>query len=126
MVINRGLRIRVRNRVLSFKENSLNSLEILFELFDHFDHSLLDLFLDQRSLKHNIEKLDDFKTIDQILRVIQRLNDDRCNSSFELFDLLSEDVKLVLELLHIGVHYVVAQVGKSLAGHHELIVNLLD
>jgi hypothetical protein len=126
MVVDWCLGLWLRDNVLAFDIDSPNSLQILFEFLDQLDDPFFDLLLDQWSLQHSIKEFQNLEPVDQVLGIIQGLDDYSGHPSLQLFDFLSEDIKLVFELFLIGVHNVVAKTGEGLAGHDELIVDLLD
>lgn len=86
---------------------------------------LFKFVLDDRSVQKSFERIEQFESTMNGVAIIESLSDHGSQSSFQLFDLRSELVKIVIELLVLNVHNVVIQglelVHSLLEFHEDLL-----
>lgn len=70
---------------------------------------LFKFVLDDRSIQKSFERIEQFESTMNGVTIIESLSDHRSESSFQLFDLRSELVKIVIELFVLNIHNVVIQ-----------------
>jgi len=86
----------------------------------------LKLILDDWSIQNTFKTVKEFEFSHYCVVIIKALSNHRCESSFQLFDFLSEHNKIIIKLFFVDVHGVIRKLSEILNSLFELFWDLFD